>query len=259
MSDILQPRPGEIILRTKAEAEAYIASLQAQEKEKQRLQKERDRQIRQAERDRLKVKKKQDQERVQFERERIKAKEEIAKANAETKKIEAQNELALAQAQKEIEIAKVKTTPKNIATTEEIVEAVQNAYGWWMAAKMNPPITDEDCENRVRQYFEKSIEKRLPVTAETFALAMGTDRKTLEDWKNGAMGQKRARIILDGMEMLAAVDADLTIRGKMPVVGYIFRSKNYYGLNDEGKPQKEEQKKETSREDLLKAASMLPI
>ena len=65
-------------------------------------------------------------------------------------------------------------------------------------------------------------------------LALGADRTTVWNWQNGInCSPVRAAMIKQAKSMLAALDADLVSKGKIPVVSYIFRSKNFYNMSDQ--------------------------
>lgn len=65
-------------------------------------------------------------------------------------------------------------------------------------------------------------------------LALGTVRQVVWQWENGmGCSQARADMIKKAKEILAAMDAELVSRGKIPQVTYIFRAKNFFGLRDQ--------------------------
>ena len=135
------------------------------------------------------------------------------------------------------EIAETKKKQRNSFSIEkqctarktEIAEIVGNSVSWF-----GRPIvkTDEECAERLNEFFEKMCETGEIPTVEKMALALGTTRKTLWEWQNGLKGTERANMILQAKEMLAAIDAELVQRNKIPAVPYIFRAKNYYGMTD---------------------------
>ena len=49
----------------------------------------------------------------------------------------------------------------------------------------------------------------------------------------GLKATKRAGLIKRAKHVLAAIDADLVLKGMINPVAYIFRAKNYYGMKDQ--------------------------
>jgi hypothetical protein len=94
-------------------------------------------------------------------------------------------------------------------------------------------VTDDDVCESFNWYFSEYLPKTgaFP-TIEGLSLACGVDRRTLEDWKNGHLSPTRSAIVQKGIGILAELDAQLVQSGKIPQVVYIFRSKNFYGLQD---------------------------
>ena len=135
------------------------------------------------------------------------------------------------------EIAETKKKQRNSFSIEkqctarktEVAEIVKNSVSWF-----GRPIvkTDDECAERLNEFFEQMCETGEIPTVEKMALALGTTRKTLWEWQNGLKGSTRANLILQAKEMLASIDAELVQRNKIPAVPYIFRAKNYYGLTD---------------------------
>ena len=135
------------------------------------------------------------------------------------------------------EIAETKKKQRNSFSIEkqctarksEVAEIVKNSVSWF-----GRPIvkTDEECAERLNDFFQQMCNTGEIPTVEKMALALGTTRKTLWEWQNGLKGTERANMILQAKEMLASIDAELVQRNKIPAVPYIFRAKNYYGLTD---------------------------
>ena len=46
-------------------------------------------------------------------------------------------------------------------------------------------------------------------------------------------GSVRSNLIKNAKSILAAIDADLVLKGMINPVAYIFRAKNYYGMKDQ--------------------------
>lgn len=115
------------------------------------------------------------------------------------------------------------------ATQEEIKEIIRNSYKWF-----NYPIvkTDEECADRLNEYFDECARTGEIPTVEKMCLALGTVRRTVWDWEQGTLGASRANMIKKAKEILSSMDAELVQKGKIPQITYIFRAKNFYGLSD---------------------------
>lgn len=115
------------------------------------------------------------------------------------------------------------------ATAQEISTILKHSLRWFDAPRVE---TDEETKDRLYSFFLTLCETGELPTVEKMALALGVTRKTLWEWEHGAKGAERARLIQQAKEMLASMDAELVNKGKIPVVSYIFRAKNYFGLRD---------------------------
>lgn len=98
-----------------------------------------------------------------------------------------------------------------------------------------PVKTNEECAERLNQYFAQCTETGQIPTVEDMCLALGVTRQTVWEWENGNRGANRERsdMIKKAKEILAAIDAKLVSEGKIPQVTYIFRAKNFFGLHDQ--------------------------
>lgn len=116
------------------------------------------------------------------------------------------------------------------ATNAEVIEMVQKAY---ILFDRPHAVTDDDVCDSFNWYFSEYLPKTgaFP-TIEGLSLACGVDRRTLEDWKNGHLSPTRSAIVQKGIGILAELDAQLVQSGKIPQVVYIFRSKNFYNMQD---------------------------
>lgn len=116
------------------------------------------------------------------------------------------------------------------ATNAEVIEMVQKAY---ILFDRPHAVTDDDVCDSFNWYFTEYLPKTgaFP-TIEGLSLSCGVDRRTLEDWKNGHLSPTRSAIVQKAIGILAELDAQLVQNGKIPQVVYIFRSKNFYGMQD---------------------------
>ena len=115
------------------------------------------------------------------------------------------------------------------ATKPELKTMIGNVLYWY---KREIVHTDEECADRLNEFFSHIGETGEIPTVEKMCLALGTVRSVVWEWENGSKGQTRANIIKKAKEILAAFDAELVSNNKLPVVSYIFRAKNFYQLSD---------------------------
>lgn len=114
---------------------------------------------------------------------------------------------------------------------DTVRKALSEVVRW---SKLPRVQTDDECAERLEQFFEKCIERGERPTVEKMCLALGTYRDQVWDWENGrGCSDTRRDIIKKAKAILAAYDAELAVTGKMNPVPYIFRAKNFYGMKDE--------------------------
>lgn len=117
------------------------------------------------------------------------------------------------------------------ATSEDIKEITGNILYWYGKKIIKD---DDECAERLNEYFERINQTGEIPTVEKMCLALGTVRQVVWQWENGmGCSQARADMIKKAKEILAAMDAELVSRGKIPQVTYIFRAKNFFGLRDQ--------------------------
>lgn len=117
------------------------------------------------------------------------------------------------------------------ATREDIKEITTNVLFWYGRKCVK---TDEECAARLNEYFERINQTGEIPTVEKMCLALGTVRQVVWQWENGqGCSQNRTDMIKKAKEILAALDAELVSRGKIPQVTYIFRAKNFFGMKDQ--------------------------
>ena len=93
--------------------------------------------------------------------------------------------------------------------------------------------SDEECAERLNDYFEQCQHDGQIPTVEDMCLALGTTRKTVWEWEQGTQGRTRSNMIRKAKEILAGIDAKLVTEGRIPQVTYIFRAKNFFGMKDQ--------------------------
>ena len=99
--------------------------------------------------------------------------------------------------------------------------------------KVQPPADDDEAFERIADMFEDCALNNSVPTVEKLALCLGVDRDTMFDWqKKGTKGFKRAVMIKRAKEIIASIDAEAVLNGKLNTICYLFRAKNYYGMSD---------------------------
>lgn len=149
----------------------------------------------------------------------------------------------MAKKQQQGEVAPIKATGRggkyNFPSTvppedpDDVRAALSNCLRWYKQS-VHPAKTDEEVQQRTIDFFEYCLENGERPTIEKYSLALGYTRKTLFDWEAGhTQSQFRSDIIKKAKEFIASYDAEMSIKGKLNPVLYIFRGKNYYGLKDQ--------------------------
>lgn len=116
------------------------------------------------------------------------------------------------------------------ATSEEISEIIQNSYKWFNYPEVK---TEDECAERLNLFFAECAKTGEIPTVEKMCLALGTYRKKVWDWENGVgVTSSWCNMIKKAKQILASMDAELVSRNKIPQVTYIFRAKNFYGMQD---------------------------
>lgn len=116
------------------------------------------------------------------------------------------------------------------ATNEDIKQIMTNVLYWY---KRDIVKSDEECAERLNEFFQRLSETGEVPTVEKMCLSLGTVRNTVWGWEQGNLGPVRANMIKKAKEIMAALDAELVSQGKIPQVTYIFRSKNFFGMKDQ--------------------------
>ena len=122
------------------------------------------------------------------------------------------------------------------AKPEEIKRIISESLQFvpdFKAVQQRGRMSDDECGERLNDYFRLAAETGQIPTVEDMCLALGVTRQTVNRWEHGELGKRRGDIIKQAKELLAAIDGKLVQENKIPQVTYIFRSKNYYGLKDQ--------------------------
>lgn len=119
------------------------------------------------------------------------------------------------------------------ASKVEISETILNNYKWF-----NRPVvkTDEECSERLNEFFSECARTGEIPTYEKMALSLGTNTQTVYNWASGnvkSISIDRINMMKKARSLIAAIDAELVSTGKIPPITYQFRAKNFYGMKDQ--------------------------
>lgn len=130
---------------------------------------------------------------------------------------------------------------------------------------LEKPVRDnEELLSRIVEFLSVCEEEKQLPTVEKMLLAIGYLKKTIDGWYAGNtkgnewVNAQTLEIIEFGKQTIAAIDSELVQTGKTKEISWVYRSKNFYGMTDEG--QKNAVAEETSsatKEQLEAAAKML--
>lgn len=137
------------------------------------------------------------------------------------------------------------------ASQAEVAEIVKKAVILYQRPRA---ATDEDAAEAMNWYFQEYLPKTgaFP-TVEGLSAACGVDRTTFNDWKNGSLSDARSDMCKKALAILAELDAQLAQSGKIPQVVYIFRAKNFHGMQDNVKVEIEGSRDSAASPDELDA------
>ena len=114
---------------------------------------------------------------------------------------------------------------------EDIKRIMKDCLRWYELPRIE---TDEDCRQRLYDFFVGCAESGELVTVEKLCLALGYSRTTVFDWENGRhCSPERSNMIKKAKELISTTDSILVSEGKINPVVYIFRAKNYFGMKDQ--------------------------
>ena len=137
--------------------------------------------------------------------------------------------------EKRLELASVepKSYMQLIRTDDEIAESVARVMAQPTHTFRND-VSDDEIETRIEEFFKWCVDTGTRPSMERLALAVGTTRETIRNWRHGiGCSDERKYMFQEAMEAVAAFDAEMVNTGKMPVVSYIFRAKNLYDFTDQ--------------------------
>ena len=114
------------------------------------------------------------------------------------------------------------------ASNAEVIEMVQKAY---ILFSRPTATTEEEVADSFNWYFTEYLPKTgaFP-TVEGLAASCGITTVTLLAWAKS--NDARSYMVQKAKQILAELDAQLAQSGKIPQVVYIFRAKNFHGMQD---------------------------
>lgn len=109
-------------------------------------------------------------------------------------------------------------------------DALAVVLRWWMR---EAPLNDDVIADRMAEFFLVAYEEGFDVTVERLAPCIGVTVARLREWARGiGCTQHCQNLVLKAFDLIHSIEVDLTQRNKIPVVMYIFRSKNYFQMKD---------------------------
>lgn len=113
---------------------------------------------------------------------------------------------------------------------EDVKRIMKNCLRWYELPRIE---TDEDCRQRLYDFFVGCAETGELPTVEKMCLALGYARNTVFEWEQGLKcSSERANFIKKAKSLIATFEAEMVSEGKINPVTYIFRAKNFFGMKD---------------------------
>lgn len=119
----------------------------------------------------------------------------------------------------------------NFTGTEEELSKIIRANAKFFGVPQ--PANDDEAVERIAQMFQDCADKNDVPTVEKLALCLGTTVENLRNWENrGDKGKNRSSMIKSAKQIIAAIDAEAVLKGKLNTICYLFRAKNFYAMSD---------------------------
>lgn len=99
-----------------------------------------------------------------------------------------------------------------------------------------PVKSDEELTQRLQWFFETCVETKQLPTVEKMFLSIGMTKDNVFDIESGkkhGFSPNTKSILKMAKNLIASLDAELAMEGKIQPVVYLFRSKNYYNMRDQ--------------------------
>ena len=117
------------------------------------------------------------------------------------------------------------------AKSEDIKRIMKDCLRWYELPRIN---TDEECRQRLYDFFVGCAESGELATIEKMCLALGYARNTVFEWEQGLhCSPERSNMIKKAKALIATTESVMVSEGKINPVVYIFRAKNYFGMKDQ--------------------------
>lgn len=114
---------------------------------------------------------------------------------------------------------------------EDIRRIMKDCLRWYELPRIE---TDDDCRQRLYDFFVGCAESGEMATIEKMCLALGYNRQTVFDWGEGRhCSAERSYMIKKAKDLVATMESVMVSEGKINPVVYIFRAKNYFGMKDQ--------------------------
>lgn len=143
------------------------------------------------------------------------------------------------------------------ASNAEVVEMVQKAY---ILFSRPTATTEEEVADAFNWYFTEYLPKTgVFPTVEGLAASCGITTVTLLEWAKS--NDTRSCMVQKAKQILSELDAQLVQNGKIPQVVYIFRAKNFHGMQDAVKVEHVSTRPDAESPDQLasKYADAIPV
>ena len=125
---------------------------------------------------------------------------------------------------------------KKTAQSDELTASIKATLAEAFQAFSMPKVkSDEELKARIGEYFQTCIERASVPTFEEVALYCGYTVATFRRWERktaSGFSSETGEIIAKLRTVLHDYDAKMAMAGKSNPVMYIFRSKNYYDMQD---------------------------
>lgn len=119
-----------------------------------------------------------------------------------------------------------------MASAESYLEFYKTSKGKKRKGRPWTYPTAEALEKEVLAYFEFCIDRRIPVTVAGLGAWLGITTSTLRLWKQNKDTMPFYEVVEPAIGFIHAMTEQGAMDGTVPVVSYIFSSKNYHGLQD---------------------------